>query len=84
MFAVVTAGVTMAFATSKAPESSTLLENGYYFVNTPTPRCINAEVQCTVSDGATCTWTDPATNITHNLRRRVSDAMCGITLQKVN
>lgn len=81
---VIIAGVSAAFATNAAKKTETLLETGYYFNSAaPMIKCISTSVQCNPSGSTVCTWTD-ASNVSHNLQRRVNDATCGITLYKVN
>lgn len=81
---VVIAGISAAFATDASKKADTVLETGYYFNGAaPTIKCISTPVQCNPQGSSICTWTD-ANNVSHNLQRKVSDAMCGVNLYKPN
>lgn len=80
---IITAGVGAAFATSKPANTAAIPETGYYFDNTaPMVKCISTPVQCEPAGSTLCTWKD-ANNVTHNLRKKVNDATCGLPLYKI-
>jgi len=76
-------GTGAALATNTANDAENLLETGYYYSSSATMiKCISTPMTCEVSGGVVCTWKDPATNITHNLLRKVNDTSCGLTLYR--
>lgn len=76
-------GVGAAFATNTANDAENLAETGYYYSPSATTiKCISTPMTCEVSGGPVCTWKDPATNITHNLQRKVNNTSCGLTLYR--
>lgn len=68
-----------AFATNVAKSTQASMD-GYYFDNSQN-QCRNGNVQCSTDPGSVCTWTDPATSITHNLRQ-LDGTSCGDLLFK--
>ena len=72
---IILMGAGAAFATNAAKESNA--SDKMYYLDSSTNQCIEIlDADCTSTSGVICTWTDPATNITHDVRQ--SDATgCG-------
>ena len=77
---IVLLGAGAAFATNTAKASDSDLAIGHY-LDSFTGQCISANVQCTTIEGPLCTWTDPATGITHELQA-LEGTSCGRMLFK--
>lgn len=82
--AIVLMGAGAAFATNIAKQSESMLEIGYYkdAMSTNPNECKASPVSCEISGGPVCSWTDPATNRTHTLKRYVNETSCELTLYR--
>jgi hypothetical protein len=78
--AVVLIGAGAAFATNTAKGTNNTLVRGYYIDNSNN-QCIASSQMCSSETGDICTWTDPATSVSHNLRQ-LEGTSCGIVLFK--
>ncbi len=78
--AIVLMGVGAAFATNNAKSSDDASETGYYF-DSASSQCVESPKTCSTAPGAICTWTDPATSISHNLRQ-LDGTSCGALLSE--
>lgn len=78
--AVVLIGAGAAFATNTAKESNNSQVQGY-FIDNSTGQCIASSQMCSSEPGEICTWTDPATSVSHNLRQ-LEGTSCGAVLFK--
>jgi len=74
--AVILIAAGAAFATNAAKNSHGTMQNGYYYVESPTPRCIKTDVICTTEQGLECTWSDD-NKTTYELSSFISSTMCG-------
>ena len=75
---IVLMGVGAALASHSAKSSDDALEPGYYF-DSATSQCIESTKTCSSEPGNICTWTDPATSSSHNLRQ-LDGTSCGALL----
>jgi hypothetical protein len=73
--AIVLMGVGAAFASNNAKSSDDASEKGYY-IDSSSGQCVESPKTCSTESGNICTWTDPATSTSHNLRQ-LDGTSCG-------